>query len=337
MASLKEILAARPPRTIMVIRSDRVGDLILSTPFLTVLRRSYPQAAIVALVDPYCREVLQGSGLADLVESDLERCPKTPDLAIALAPRSQSHRTAYASGAPLRLGYAYRNRPLVRLAAHRFLTHCEVVTVKPPSQVCHEVEHLDRLARRMGLPGTLDWPLTVGLQAQKEPGRLVFHLGDRWLVNGWSFDDVRELLRRLRGFAEVLVSAGPREERLVRENGLDLEGVELHFGKSFTEWARLIGSAEVLVSPDTGAVHVAAAMGTPVLVAYEAATFEHCSRQWAPWKVPYRAVLKAGPKETTAAILAALEELISNSRNCASRAWPEEKSADRPGGPELEQ
>lgn len=320
MASLKTRLAQSPPRRIVVIRTDRVGDLLLSTPLLAGLRQGFPEAHITALVAPYCQEVLATSSLVDEVTTEL---PQTPcDLAIALAPRTESWKLAYRTGAPIRLGYAYTDRPLARLASRFFLTERELVRIKPPFQVPHEVVQLDLLARRLGLPSTLKFPLSIGLTPGERSGGLVFHLGDRWLAGGWSFDDVRSLLRRLREFGPLTVTAGPREAELVASHGLGLEGVELRAGQSFAQWAETVAKADLLVSPDTGAVHLAAAVGTPVVVAYEASTYEHCSRQWAPWMVESRSVVKGAPAQTTAQLLVALEELVSQAGKRLSQAAP---------------
>lgn len=316
MASLRQLLSAHPPERITVIRTDRVGDLILSTPFLSVLREAFPQASITAVVDPYCRDVLTQSGLVDTICSRGE-LPKVSDLTVALAPRSESLKAAYRTGAPLRLGYVYRGRPLVRLLARRLLTHWEEVTVHPPYQVPHEIEQLDLLARRLGLPSSTDRPLSLGISSEKVPGRIAFHLGDRWLAGNWTFQDVVRMLQGLRELGEVKVTAGPREAALLSENSFHLDGVELCCDLTFASWAELLGSSEVLLSPDTGAVHLAAAMGTPVVVGYEAATYDHCSQQWAPWMVASRSVVKGLPEETIPKLLSALEELVSNSRNGA--------------------
>ncbi len=307
--SLKARLEQNPPERITVIRTDRVGDLILSTPLLAGLREGFPKAEITALVAPYCREVLRDSNLVDRVVTKLPT--QACDLAIALAPRTESWKLAYRTKAPVRLGYAYTDRPLARVASGWLLTDRELVTVKPPHLVPHEVAQLDLLARRLGLPSTQSHPLSIGLKAKHEARRVVFHLGDRWLVGDWRFEDLRILLRALRAYGDVFVTAGPREAELVSNNGLDVDGVHLRFGKSFREWAELIGSASVLVSPDTGAVHLAAAMGTPVVVAYEASTYEHCSQQWAPWMVESRSVVKGSPARTLSELLIALEELVS--------------------------
>lgn len=318
MASLKQRLAQNPPRHITVVRTDRVGDLILSTPFLAALRQGFPQATITAVVDPYCQEVLRWSGLVDSIVTDPSRLSQPGDLAVALAPRTEALKLVRRLGAPLRLGYVYRNRPLVRLAARLLLTHLEEVSIRPPHQVPHEVEQLDLLARRLGLPSTLEHPLDLGLSTPKVPGRLAFHLGDRWLAGGWSFSDLGRLLSGLRELGELKVTAGPREQKLLADYGLEVEGMEVRTGLAFDEWAALLGSAEAVVSPDTGAVHLATAMRTPVVVAYEASTFAHCSRQWAPWKIPHRSVVKANPEETIPKLLSAVEDLLSTSRNGAS-------------------
>ena len=318
MASLRSRLEKNPPRRIVAIRTDRVGDLILSTPFLAGLRQGFPQAHITALVAPYCQEVLADSPLVNEVVTELPS--ERFDLALALAPRTQCWRWAYQTRAPIRLGYAYTDRPLGRLASRWLLTERDLVRIEPPFQVPHEVAQLDLLARRLGLPSTLDFPLSVGIESAAKRKGIAFHLGDRWMAGGWTFDDLMVILRRLQEHGPVTVSAGPREVELLQ--GRELEGVTLLTGLTFRHWAETLAKAEVLVSPDTGAVHLATAVGTPVVVAYEASTYEHCSRQWAPWKVAHRSVVKGEPGQTVDQLLVALEELVSPGGKRLSRATP---------------
>lgn len=317
MASLQQQLESSPPHRITVIRTDRVGDLILSTPFLAGLRRGFPQAQITALVAPYCRDVLARSGLVDRVVSKLDDASPC-DLAIALAPRSESLRQAWRTRAPQRLGYVYTNRPLVRWAASWYLTHWESIRIQVPDEVPHEVEQLDRLARCLGLPSTCGFPLQIGPRVARVPGRLLFHLGDRWLTGDWDLKRVRALIEALSALGQVVVTTGPREEALLADEPSLFSGVDIRRGLSFEAWADLIGSSEIAVSPDTGAVHLAAAMGTPVVVAYEPSTFELCSRQWAPWKIAHRSLVKGAPQETIARLLELGEDLLATSRIDAS-------------------
>ncbi len=50
--------AVQPPRRILVIKPDHLGDVLLSTPALHLLRQQYPQSHIVALVGPWSTQVL---------------------------------------------------------------------------------------------------------------------------------------------------------------------------------------------------------------------------------------------------------------------------------------
>jgi ADP-heptose:LPS heptosyltransferase len=85
---------------------------------------------------------------------------------------------------------------------------------------------------------------------------------------------------------------------------------DLRSSLAFEEWCQLIGGARTLVSPDTGAVHVAAALGTPVVVAYEKETFAHCSVQWAPWMVEHRSLIKDDPDKTVPELIQSVREIL---------------------------
>ena len=303
--SLKSYFEERPPNSVVVVRTDRVGDLILSTPFLETLRGHFPKAEITAWVAPYCEQILARTGLVDRITTELPS--GHIDLAIGLTPRSQCLKQVMATAAPVRVGYVYNQRPMVRLLARRCLTHTEIIKVDPPHKVEHEVEHQDRLARLIGMPGITDHRLSVGPIGPTHDW-LVLHLGDRWFQNGWSVDDVVRLGYGLEAMGRLVVTAGPREAELVRGGAFD--EFDMRSGLPFEQWCELINGARVLVSPDTGAVHVAAALGTPVVVAYEEPTFAHCSVQWKPWKVEHRSLIKRDPDSTLKSIFEAVRELL---------------------------
>lgn len=318
MASLRKLLKDCPPQKILAIRTDRIGDLIVSTPILKAMRVNFPSSEITVLVSSYCVDILKGTGLVDKVITELP-ARLNYDFAVALAPRSESIKLAWRSRAPIRLGYTYADRPLVRVLARLALTHEEVISIPKDSASPHEVVQLDRLARRMGLPSTAGSKLVVGAVRQsKVDGRIVFHLGDRWLTKGWSARDLRLLIDGLQAMGEVVVSAGPREKDWLSRQGNCFSDLDLRLDLPFLEWAGLISSASCLVSPDTGAVHIAAALEVPVVVAYEAASFKLCSSQWTPWMVKSFSVVKSSPEETIPCLMQAVEELVLNSRNGAS-------------------
>jgi heptosyltransferase III len=57
----------KPPRKILVIRRDNIGDLVCTTPAFAALRQKFPEAEIGALVNSYNAEVLRGNPNVDRV------------------------------------------------------------------------------------------------------------------------------------------------------------------------------------------------------------------------------------------------------------------------------
>ncbi len=348
-------------RSVVVIRTDHIGDLVLSTPFLQALRQGLPEARITALLPPYTHEVLEGSPLVDeVLVHDRDARPlagleevraRRPDLAISLAPRSRSYRLAWRTGARYRVGYVYSSRPLASLACRAWLTHRMTLHLESDLAaglpVPHEIEQLEMLARAMGLPYQEDRLSLTVPSSDLEYGRSLvagwgrqtaaLHLSGGWLSEGWK---VRNLVRLVEGLlwstngGGVLITYGSAEEALAMRlaEGLASAGllgpgfrvqdaepgvwpaeplpIRLAGGLSFKRWAAALGSCSCVVSPDTGAVHVAAAMDRPVVAVYAACTGRLCCQQWAPWRVPHRTVVKGHPVQTMTAILQGVEELL---------------------------
>src|SRR5690242_15769952 len=103
---------------IALIRTDRIGDLILSTPAIATVRASFPDARITMICSPYNRVVMErNSDVDELVEYPAHVKPgefgaryRGSDVAIALAPRSIDLAIAGGTRAPVRAGYTYVRR-----------------------------------------------------------------------------------------------------------------------------------------------------------------------------------------------------------------------------------
>lgn len=299
---------------VLVVRTDHIGDLVLSTPFLRALRNGLPKAHITARVAPYTQEVLAASGLVDRIVT--ETPAEEFQLAVCLAPRSHSYKLTYASKAPVRVGYYYAGRPLVAVATRLWLTHRARVVVDPEGVVAHEIDQLASLAELMGLDYD-QRELELGIDRPQPGPSLVLHLGTRWFTGEWQVKHLAELTDRL---GSVRVTHGPAEAQQAAELKALRPELEVLGGLSFKEWATTLGAARAVVSCDTGAVHVAAAMGRPVVVAYEPDVMKLCSQQWAPWRVEHRACAKLEPGQAIALLVEAVEELVGQKRMQADSA-----------------
>jgi len=66
MPKCKDIEPTQVKR-ILIIRIDRIGDVVLSTPVIKALRTAYPESYIAMMVRPYAKEVVMGNPYLDEV------------------------------------------------------------------------------------------------------------------------------------------------------------------------------------------------------------------------------------------------------------------------------
>jgi len=317
---------------ILLSRTDRVGDLILSTPAIATIRRAFPQAHVTIACSRYNAIVVEGSPDVDAVACiDDQTRPETfgarftgIDLAIALAPNSTDMRLVAATRAPRRIGYTYARRYLTRLVARRWLTDILVSDADPAMcewqrrrVVKHEVDQVLELAQRAGASELVrelrivvtdaDRAAVAGLPADA----IVIHLGRRWTERGSSVDSLVQLFRDLRALGRPLVATygedGAPLAEVVRANGVADQVVG---GLSFGRWAAAFERAACIVTIDTGATHVASAMRRPTVVLFEHAFFRLNSQEWSPYRVP-NAVLQKPGFDSPAALAASRDEIVS--------------------------
>lgn len=272
------------------------------------------------------------------------------DLAIALSSRTFAYRLARRTGAKMRAGYVDASRPLaVIFCCWFYLTHVYTANVLARYGSCgqmpHEVEQIRAFGRAIGLDYE-DQSLCMGYEpidaaygqsvvsAWDKPS-LAVHLHKKWLSQGWTVELltvlVEELLK-LVGGGGIVVTYGAAETLLADQlaDSLGLRGlcdVDLARGRqnaghqafrvkfegnlSPKQWASIYDACACVVSPDTGAVHIAAAVKTPVVSVFEAENADACVQQWAPWQVPHYSVVKGEPSATLSAIVADVKKLLN--------------------------
>ncbi len=317
---------------ILLIRTDRVGDLILSTPAIASFRKSWPDARIDAVVTQYTEPVLRHNPDVDAVHvvaanstrsqrrSMVGRLGADADLAVALAPRAADLYLAGWSGARRRIGYVYRRRYLSRVMARVLLTDfCiseadpQLADHLPHAHIEHEVRQVLALVRFAGgerLTEELTLQLgddDIAFAASQAPrGAAVLTLAPRWFASNFGMEAVRELLRRLTAcHAHVVVTYGAdtaAEAAALRET-VGASNVTWFGGLPLLRWAAVLGHAAVVISVDTGATHVAAALKAPVVVIFEREHYRLCSQEWSPWRVPSAMLCKPPMGTSPAALL----------------------------------
>lgn len=279
---------------ILVIKLSAIGDVALVTPSLRALRRRFPKAHLAVLVGREARELLHRSPyLDDLVVYDPIR-DGTPlgllrlgkrlkgqqvDLVVDFQNNRISHWLGWLSGAPHRYGVGGRRWSW--LLTHRVI-HPDSPT--PP------VEHQFRLLKLLGIEAASThlelWPgpadearasslIEEGWVSESQP-LIAVHPGGhpRWLSKRWPIERYAELIDRLARSAKArVVLTGSAAERPLGEKITRVAKSKpiLAMGAtSLNEMAALIRRARVFIGGDTAALHIAAAVGTPLVALFGA-------------------------------------------------------------------
>jgi len=313
---------------ILLSRTDRIGDLILSTPAIATVRASFPQARITMITSPYNRVVMERNTDVDEV-IDLPREVRGDafgarfrgyDLAIALAPRSTDIALVGATHARVRVGYTYVRRWLARVTARLSLNRVMISPADPdlcerdPGRIVpHEV---DQLLDLVALGGANERRTALRLEITDEDRAavahfprdpIVMHVGQRWFTGGSTLESTLRLVTELRKFGPPLVLS-IADECVGYAHAFEETGVQVARLLPFHQWAALFERGRCVVTVDTGATHVASAVRRPTLVAFEHRYFRLNSQEWSPYRVP--SVLVRKPESEDDASLATFREQI---------------------------
>jgi len=317
---------------ILLSRTDRVGDLILSTPAIASVRRSFPGAHVTLACSRYNSVVVDRSPDVD----ELAMLPagvkpgafgarfRGVDLAIALAPRDVDHRIVAATRAPRRVGYTYETRYLARLGLRAMLTDVVLSQADPATAerhpqrpIPHEVDQVLAVVSAAGahvLAHDLVLPVTAedrAAVAHLPPSPIVVQLGRRWTEHGSTTASCLQLFRDLQALGRPLVATYGEDARAL---GAEVEraGVAGHVLGSlpFHVWAAVFERAACVVTIDTGATHVASAVRVPTVVLFEYKWFRLASQEWSPYRVP-NAILRKPPDESEDSLRASRAEIVA--------------------------
>lgn len=308
-------------KRVAVVRLDALGDTLLSTPAIEVLCREMGPENVLVLTSP-------GLGLIfGEAPRHKEIGPEESEEAIAAAiddfgartvyvfsEKRRALRGAYLSQAEERIGFDPGwTQPLRSFEIRRFLTErFPIVNTLDSSSRYHEVERYCRLVGK-GLSkksvngGRLRF---FGLERpshRADSGPVAFQWARKWLRDDWPDKLLNRLVDGLPLDSRIFVAP---EERDWAEQALPEDRrANLVCCPSLLHYAEELAKCRYLISIDTGSVHVAAAMGVPVLDVFPETGNHHTVPRWRPWMTPHQVVLKPdfGGEECLELFLAAVD------------------------------
>jgi heptosyltransferase-3 len=330
---------------ILLVRRDNIGDLVCTTPLLSALRARFPRAHLAALTNSYTMPVLKQNPDLDALFAYTKLKHRRPeqslfewlwrdrlglgarlrrakfDLVVLASPEfnASSARFARATGARCVLGVTPDGKPDAGID----------LVARVPESARHEVERVFSLGRAIGIEGSplplrlVPVPAAIAqlrsqLGAAVEGGPIGIHVSARKISQRWPVERFAALLRALRvdGQRQFLLFWSPgaagnplhpgddeAAQRLLAELG-DFPLAPVRTGNLETLIAGL-ALCDKLICSDGGAMHLAAALGKPVVCLFG----DYDAARWHPWGVPYellqkdsRQVLDIGVDEVVAAL-----------------------------------
>jgi heptosyltransferase-3 len=280
---------ARSARRILIVRPDRIGDVVLTTPLVRALREAYPGAFLAALVRPYTRAVLEGNPHLDLlIEDDFEGRDRGVVGLVRLAARvrAQHFDTSLlvlptARHAWLAVLAGIRNRVGVGRKPYEVLTGTRPAGRDRDHPVRHEADYCLDLARALGVAATDITPevflrpeekaeglRALELGAGPRPPVVMVHPGSGHSAPNWERATYSVLVDRLAARGDIVVVVSPETEGAKVDRPRAPTVRPLPGPLTLREFMGALSNADVLVSSSTGPMHLAAAMGIPCVALF---------------------------------------------------------------------
>jgi lipopolysaccharide heptosyltransferase I len=287
------------PSNILIIKPSAIGDVVHALPVLARVKKTWPAARVSWLVTPACSGLLEGHPLLDEVilfdrkrfghwwrhprlAMELRRFTRGLkarqfDLVIDLQGLFRSGWLAQKTGAPARVGFAN-----ARELAWAFYTHR--VPIETMEQ--HAISRYLALAKSIGCgEGPVEFPFAttegdreyvrallrsenrVAEATQPTARYAVLMPGTNWETKRWPVEKFAGLVQPLKErFGLVSVLAGGADAAAMAN---DLSGAINLAGKtSLKQLTALLEGAALVVANDSGPMHIASALGRPLVTPF---------------------------------------------------------------------
>jgi lipopolysaccharide heptosyltransferase I len=289
---VRSITLTQIPRRIALIKPSALGDIAHSLPVLTALRQRFPGAHISWVVNRGYAPILEGHpDLNAIIPFDRGAFRKgwitgtieysrflghlrsqRFDMVIDLQGLLRTGLMTLASGATVRIGLTTAREGAPLCYTHR---------IDDRTGVRHAVDRYWRVIEALGgaLTKTFHVPVQADarlwarerLQSQPRPW-LAVGVGSRWLTKRWPPQHFAALVRRARAqFGGTAVYVGTPEEAPLADHAASLArgpALQLTGKTTLPQLVAILSECDAMIANDTGPLHLAVALGRPVVAPY---------------------------------------------------------------------
>ena len=276
-------------RNVLIIKLRYIGDVLLATPTVHAIKAARPDTRVAMMVNRGTEDVLSGNpDMDEIVILDkgsllaqwqliagLRR--RQFDTVIDLTDGDRSAFLTWISGAPVRIGFNDENRwrgqcytqvvqpvPGVRHRIDRDMAALKPLGVHPNGKLPRlwltgeDEASADQLLDRLGIRG--DRPIVI------------IQPGARYWFKAWPYERFAELADRLASDygCQVLIGGSQEEEALAQRihEAAKSRPISMAGLATLKQFAAIAKRAALFVGNDSGAMHIAAAVGTPMVALF---------------------------------------------------------------------
>lgn len=277
-------------KNILVVRTDRIGDVLLTTPVLKALRDNYPDSRIAIMVTPYTKEIVEGNphinevivydkdkydkGIFGFLKFVLRLKRKRFDLAVVLHTKKRTNLITYLADIPRRIGY--KNDKFGFLLTDRVID-------RRKEGLKHEVDYCLDILESLGIKAggrnlymplekeRLEWAydLLQRLNIKKNDKIACINPGASCISKRWPEDRFIVLINKLIDLNsfKIIIIGGLKDIDIANNiaKSVRYPVVNLAGKTNLSELAALLKCSQILISNDSGPVHIATSVGTPVI------------------------------------------------------------------------
>jgi len=274
---------------ILIIKLRYIGDVLLATPTVRAIKAAQPDVRVTMMVNRGTEDVLSGNPDMDEIMvldkgslaaqwrliAGLRR--RRFDTVIDLTDGDRSAFLSWISGAPVRIGFNDE---------HRWRGRYYTQVVQPVSGVRHRIDRDLAALKSLGVHAseTLPRVLLTGqdearadqlldqLGIRRDRPIIIIQPGARYWFKAWPYERFAELGDRLASDygCQVLIGGSREEEALTQRihEAAKSRPISLAGQATLKQFAAIAKRAALFVGNDNGAMHIAAAVGTPMVALF---------------------------------------------------------------------
>lgn len=294
-------------KKILAVRNDRFGEFLLNIPALQALKKSYAGAKLTLIVDPYVQELARCIDFVDEViiwenirhkfsqiyKFGKELKARNFDLCLIFNPSKELNIISFLAGIPIRVGY---NRKWGILLTKK-------TEDKKYLGQRHEIEYNLELLSLIGIQAE-DKALSLKIDDGIIKGEdIALHPFTSDPVKQWPIENFRKLAQSLvKELDKKVILVGGKEELnkgVAYFDNLGADIINMAGRTTLIQLAALLKKCRLLISGDSGPVHLACAVGTQVIAIFRNDIPGKNAKRWGPWGEGHAVIEKPGLADIT--------------------------------------